>query len=192
MIWNRHSELEGKHAFLSPSNYHWTGYSEEKLITTFRNNQAKILGTKLHEFAHDAIVLKRLQYEDGTTLSMFVNDCIIEGLDSEVLLYFSDNAFGTADGISFENGLLRIYDLKTGKTPASMKQLEVYTGLFCLEYQVNPTEIDILLRIYQNNEIKELEPERSEIWDIIDRIIFFDSLLNQLRMEDSTHYVYSE
>ena len=192
MIWNRHLELEGRHAFLSPSNYHWTGYSEEKLITVFRNNQAKLLGTKLHEFAHDAICLKRMQYEDGTTLSMFVNDCIIDGLDSEVLLYFSDNAFGTDDGISFENGFLKIYDLKTGKTPASMKQLEVYAGLFCLEYHVNPTDIDIFLRIYQNDEIKEMEPDCSEIWDIMDRIIFFDNLLNQLRMEGPSYHVYSE
>lgn len=183
MRWNKHSELEGRHAFLSASNYHWTGYSEEKLINVFRNQQAKIMGTKLHAFAHDAIVLKRMLYEDGSTLSMFVNDCIIDQLDSEILLYYSDNAFGTADGIGFNNGLLRIYDLKTGKTTASMKQLEVYASLFCLEYNVNPTEIDILLRIYQNDEIQESTPERSIIWDYMDRIIFFDSLLNDLKTE---------
>ena len=151
MRWNKHSELEGRHAFLSASNYHWVGYSEEKLINVYQNQQAKILGTKLHAFAHDAIVLRRMLYEDGTTLSMFVNDCIVDQRSSEVLLYFSDNAFGTADGIGFENGVLRIYDLKTGKTPASMKQLEVYASLFCLEYNVNPTDIDILLRIYPSS-----------------------------------------
>ena len=149
----------------------------------FQNNQAKLIGTKLHEYAHDAIVLKRMQYEDGTTLSMFINDCLTEGLSSEVLLYFSDNAFGTADGISFDNSLLKIYDLKTGKTPASMKQLEVYAGLFCLEYQHNPSDIDILLRIYQNDEVSEHKPDHTDIWDIMDRIIYFDELLNQLKME---------
>ena len=183
MRWNKHSELEGRHAFLSASNYHWVGYSEEKLINVYQNQQAKILGTKLHAFAHDAIVLRRMLYEDGTTLSMFVNDCIVDQRSSEVLLYFSDNAFGTADGIGFENGVLRIYDLKTGKTPASMKQLEVYASLFCLEYNVNPTDIDILLRIYQNDEVKESIPEGSEIWEYMDRIIFFDSLLNELKTE---------
>ena len=185
MRWNRHSELEGRHAFLSASNYHWTGYSEEKLLTVYRNQQAKILGTKLHAFAHDAIVLGRMLYADGSTLSMFVNDCIIDGLDSEVLLYFSDNAFGTADGISFDGNLLRIYDLKTGKTPASMKQLKVYASLFCLEYQFDPNEIGMILRIYQNEEVITEEPDPIDIWDLMDRIIYFDSLLEQMRAEDS-------
>ena len=31
MIFNRHDELEGLHAFLSASNYHWINYSEEKV-----------------------------------------------------------------------------------------------------------------------------------------------------------------
>lgn len=78
-------------------------------------------------------------------------------------LYFSDNCFGTADAISFRKNELRIHDLKTGSTPANLKQLEIYAALFCLEYNKDPTSIKIVLRIYQNNEIFEEEPEGSVI-----------------------------
>jgi hypothetical protein len=34
-----------------------------------------------------------------------------------------------------------------------MRQLEVYAAFFCLEYDYIPGEIDIELRLYQNDEI---------------------------------------
>ena len=37
MIWNDHSKLEGKHAFLSASKYSWVNYDENKLAES-RNN----------------------------------------------------------------------------------------------------------------------------------------------------------
>lgn len=180
MNFNKHYELEGKHAFLSASKYHWLNYTEDHLIEVYRNQQAKTRGTQLHQFACDAIKYKIPLAEDGTTLSMYVNDCIADNIQPEVILYYSPNAFGTADGISFEEDLLRIYDLKTGKSPASMKQLEIYAGLFCLEYSINPIEITTHLRIYQNGEIIVHDPESDEIWEIMDRIIAFDNVLNSL------------
>ena len=184
MRWNRHSEFEGKHAFLSASNHHWTNYADEKLISVYKNLQAKMIGIKLHEFAHDAITLRRMLYEDGSTLSLFVNDCIIDGLDSEVLLYFSDNAFGTADTIQFRDGLLRIHDLKTGVTPAHMEQLEIYAALFCLEYDHKPGDIEIELRIYQTDDIIIFNPPAEDIGEIMNKIVVFDKIISQIRMEE--------
>ena len=34
MNWNRHSELQGMHAILSPSSYYWLGYDETKMADT--------------------------------------------------------------------------------------------------------------------------------------------------------------
>lgn len=37
MNFNRHFELEGLHAFLGPSKYHWLNYSEEKMADSYLN-----------------------------------------------------------------------------------------------------------------------------------------------------------
>ena len=180
MNFNKHYDLEGKHAFLSASNYHWLGYSIEKVITVFQNAKAKERGTRLHEFASKAIN-ERIKLEDyNSTLGMFVNDCIDEGMSSEVVLHYSPLAFGTADAISFDGEILKIYDLKTGKTPASMKQLYIYAAFFCLEYSVNPNDIEIHFRIYQDSKALMLDPEPDEVWDVMDKIIAFDDVLANL------------
>lgn len=181
MNFNKHYDLEGKHAFLSASNYHWLNDDEEKLTNRWNNAWAKERGTALHQLACDAITYGVRLEEDGKTLSMYVNDCIQDGLSPEVILYFSKNAFGTSDAIGFDGNMLRVYDLKTGKTRASMKQLEIYASLFCLEYSINPNEILTHLRIYQNDEILVLEPEAEELWDVIDHIIWADSVVSRLR-----------
>ena len=64
-----------------------------------------------------------------------------------------------------------------------MLQLEIYAAFFCLEYQYRPGEIDILLRIYQNDEIVEHEPEVDSIAHIMDRIITADRRIEELKME---------
>ena len=112
---------------------------------------------------------------------MYVNDAIGYKMTPEQVLYFSDNCFGTADAIAFKNNILRIHDLKTGEVPAHMEQLEVYAALFCLEYHVQPSKIDMELRIYQNDEIVVHEPTVEDIAPIIDKIITFDKRLNQLK-----------
>ena len=112
---------------------------------------------------------------------MYVNDDIGYKMRPEQPLYFSENCFGTADTISFKNNLLRIHDLKTGVTPASLHQLEVYAALFCLEYKANPEDIDMELRIYQNDDILIGNPTPNVIASIIDKIIIFDKLINKVK-----------
>ena len=44
MNWNRHSELEGSHAFLSASKYHWINYDSDKLADSYNNHDIVIYG----------------------------------------------------------------------------------------------------------------------------------------------------
>ena len=183
MNFNNHWELRGKHAFLSASNYHWLNYDSDKLISVYQNWKAKERGTRLHEFACEAIELGVKLSNSKRTLNRYVNDAIGFGMTPELILYYSDNCFGTADAIRYNGKELRIHDLKTGKSPASFHQLEIYAALFCLEYDVNPADIDICLRIYQLDEVLEESPEPEEIVAIMDTIIEFDRVIDNLRKE---------
>ena len=184
MIWKTHSNLEGKHAFLGASNYHWIGYSKEKLATTWKNFYATQRGTVLHAFAKQAIVLGIKLPRTKRTLNLYVNDAISMGMKPEQILWYSDNAFGTADAISFRDGCLRIHDLKTGVTPAHMEQLKIYAALFCLEYKVKPSAIDIQLRIYQADNFTYETPDPDEIKTIMDKIVEFDKYINEFKKEE--------
>ena len=137
---------------------------------------AKERGTKLHDLAAKCISLG-VRLEGDDTLALYVNDAIEYGMRPEQPLYFSEFCFGTADTISFRRNLLRIHDLKTGETPASMDQLEIYAAIFCLEYEIKPSEIQIELRIYQNGTVIIFEPDVTDIVPIMDQIVYFDSLL---------------
>jgi hypothetical protein len=181
MNFNEHWNLVGKHAFLSPSQYHWVNYSLDKLEERFFNSKAAERGTELHEYAAMAIKLNRKQPKNQDTVNMFVNDAIGYSMTPEQPLYYSDNCFGTADAISFNKNLLRIHDLKTGVTPASMMQLELYAALFCLEYGKSPESMDIQLRIYQNNAKEESVPEGKEIASLMDQIIEFDAMIEKFK-----------
>lgn len=181
MIWNKHLDLEGSHAFLSASKYHWISYNDEKIRAAYESHLRVLLGTELHELAAKLIKLGQRLPDDGETLSMYVNDAIEFGLSPEVLLYYSDFCFGTADAINYKSGILRIHDLKTGTIPAHIEQLEIYAALFCLEYGYKPSDIEIILRIYQNKDILELRPEVDEIVPIMDNIIHFDNILSKVK-----------
>jgi hypothetical protein len=183
MNFNEHWGIEGRHAFLSPSQYYWVNYDPEKLEERFYNSKAAERGTELHEYAAMAIRLGRKQPKTKDTISMFVNDAIGYSMTPEQPLYYSENCFGTADAISFNRNLLRIHDLKTGITPASMMQLEVYAAIFCLEYNFDPSEIDIELRIYQLNEKEILVPEAEDIRSLMDTIIQFDAMIEKFKEE---------
>ena len=186
MNFKKHSEVEeGSHAFCSASQYHWLNYSTEKLIERWRTHDATERGTRLHEFAKSCIELKRKQ-KGRDTIAMYVNDAIGFNMTPEVLLYFSPFFFGTADSINFNDkkGFLRIHDLKTGETPASMKQLYVYDALFCLDYDIKPGDIEIENRIYQSNEIVIENPTVEVVVPIIDKIITFDKILTDIVLED--------
>ena len=184
MVFNKHSRIVGSHAFLSPSAYHWIRYDEDKITNLYLSRLAAEHGTKLHDIAHSLIEEGIKLPKTKNTLNMFVNDAIRFDMNSEQPLYFSDNCFGTADAISFKNGLLRIHDLKTGSTPAHMEQLLVYAALFCLEYDVDPNEIEFELRIYQDNDIYILNPEVDSIVPIMDKIVTFDKVIESLKAEE--------
>ncbi len=181
MIFNDHSALEGQHAFLSPSNYHWINYDDEKLAERWRRARAHILGSQLHEFADNAIKLGIKLPKSKKTLNLYVNDAIGYKMSCEQPLRYSENAFGTADAICFRQNFLRIHDLKTGVTPASFRQLEVYAALFCLEYGYSPFDIKMELRIYQKDEVLTHIPQPDEIRRIMDLIVDFDMKLEILK-----------
>jgi len=185
MRWKKHSHLEGQHAFLSPSTYHWINYDEEKLKFRWKTLRAALEGVEQHRYAAIAIEEKEYQDDETSTLGLYINQCIQYKMHPEVVLYYSPNAFGTVDAIAFRYRRLRISDLKTGVTRVSEHQLEVYAALFCLEYEVDPFKISIELRIYQHGQVLVYEADPAFIKGIMDKIVQFDVIINSLREEVS-------
>lgn len=192
MIWNDHHNLEGLHAFLGASQFHWIRWDDETLAKRFISHYATEIGTAIHEFASDCIKKKlklsindvqminyillmkgipKSSYDPVAILSNlvpFVNESINYHMSSEILLYYSPYCFGTADAIAYDDveKILRIHDYKSGKVDAHMEQLMLYAALFCLEYHKDPKKMKrIELRIFQNSEVVELilTPDTQEI-----------------------------
>lgn len=206
MIFEEHSELEGKHAVFAPSSPHWLRYDPDRLLDYYINSCSASIGTALHELAAELITAEQTLKKTDTTFVSFhlsksgfdkkmirrfigpffpmfriyVNDAISLNMKSEVKLYYSDYFFGTADAIQFydSNRLLRVHDLKTGTTPAKMEQLEVYAALYCLQYKVDPLQIRFELRLYQGEEVLVHNPDPSEIRQICDIIVKQNKILN--------------
>lgn len=180
MVFNNHTNLEGLHAPFGASRSSWLRYSDDKVIETYQNMRAAEVGTRLHEWAAETIKLGLKQPRSSRTIYAYVNDAIGFKMDTEVVLFYSERFFGTADAISFRNNFLRIHDLKTGVRPAHIEQLEIYAALFCLEYKIKPSSIKIELRIYQNDQVLVHEPTVEEIVEIMDKIIHLDKLLENV------------
>lgn len=185
MKFRDHKNLEGLHALFSPSQSHWLRYDDEKVIEVLRNRKAAEMGSRLHQWAKDTIDLGIKQSRSKNTLSAYVNDAIGFKMSTEVVLFYSERFFGTADAISFRydksrgRDVLRIHDLKTGKVgkiESHLEQLVVYAALFCLEYHVKPGDIDIELRVYKNDDVVCYEPTVDEVAHVIDRIIHLDKI----------------
>lgn len=185
MKFNDHRKLEGKHAPFSASQCSWLQYDDDKALTVYANMNAKEMGTRLHAWAKETIDLGIKQPKSKKTIYAYVNDAIGFKMNTEVVLYYSDRFFGTADAISFRKNVLRIHDLKTGKTRVHMEQLMIYAALFCLEYRINPNDIEMELRIYQNDEVLVHNPCGDEITPIMDKIVRFDKLLAQVDYEEA-------
>lgn len=208
MIFEAHKELRGKHATLTPSQPHWLRYSEEQLFQKYVSTYIPMVGTSLHALA-ETLIKNNLKLKKGDKLAvlshllndgiprsvidieriygnfmMYVNDAIGFKLVPEQILYYSPYCFGTADAISFRKNFLRIHDLKTGTAPAKMEQLMVYAALFCLEYKIKPGEIDIELRIYQNDEILHHEPTAEDILPVMDCIVRNSRILERIHEEE--------
>ena len=181
MLFNKHSSIEGMHAFFGASKYHWIKYDMEKMEKIFENQFAAMLGTRKHTWAAEAIRLKRRQPRNNETLNQYINDAIGYRMTPEVILFYSPNCFGTADCISFSKNVLRVHDLKTGVHPASIHQIEIYFALFCLEYRINPYDIEMVGRIYQNDMIEEFQGDPKWIREIMDKIKLFDSRVEDMK-----------
>lgn len=183
MIFNSHLDLRGQHAILSPSSHYWLRYdSREKFEKFVKSKEAVKKGIEDHNFACLCIQRKQRLPKTKSTLNMYVNDAIGFNMEPEQPLKYSDNCFGTADAIRFDEKKkkLRIHDLKTGVNPASMDQLMAYAGIFCLEYKVKPTSLSTELRIYQNDEITIFEPTAKELTEVIDQIILANKWVNEI------------
>ena len=198
MNFNKHYQLRDRHSFLSASKFHWINYDADKLVQAYSNFEAAALGTEIHAIAAKLIELGIKQAKVKKTLNLYVNDAIGYKMQTEVVLYYSDNAFGTADAIAFRKDpktgrmFLRIHDLKTGTVPAHMEQLMIYAAYFCLEYGYKPRDIDIELRIYQNDQVlihnafdeyKENINGYDMIEDIMKKIIAYDKIIDELKAE---------
>ena len=187
----QHKLLQGLHAPFSASQSHWLRYDDEKVAEVYLNKKAAAVGSRLHEWAKETIELGIKQdTRKKTTLNMYINDAIGFKMSPEVVLFYSERFFGTADAICFRNekgrNKLRIHDLKTGKTGKiedHVEQLEVYAALFCLEYKVKPGEIDMELRVYKSDEVLVHNPTAEDILPIMDKIIHLDKLLQKIDEE---------
>ena len=199
MNFNRHSEFEGKHALLGASKHSWINYDDDQLMRAYVNSFSPTIGTLVHEYAKDKI-LYRQPMEDNRSeknalllhllkneipyqvipldsifynLVPYVNDAIGYKMTPELVLYYNDYSFGTADAISYTRNILRIHDLKTGSNPASMDQLMIYAAWFFLEYkkEVNFQKSRTELRLYQNNEVIVHTPTNQELAGMMDRVV---------------------
>ena len=208
MNFNRHLQQEGKHAVLSASSWRWLNDDLDSLKRRICSQYAQSIGTILHSIAYKHILyrIKLNKYDKKNIIlellangvprmvidtldfdsifdnfMVYVNDGVGFRMHPEVVLYYSDNFFGTTDAISFneDERILRIHDYKSGVIPAHIEQLEIYAALFCLEYRFKPHEIETHLRIYQNNEVLCHDPEPEEIKGVIDTIVTFDKFLKQ-------------
>lgn len=184
MNFKQHSDLRGEHAFLGASRHSWINYTDDKLASSYNNFLATQKGVELHAFACKAIELGQRLPKSKKSLNQYVNDAIGYRMVPEQILFYSNNAFGTADAISFKDNFLRIHDLKTGVSPVSIHQLEIYAALFCLEYSVRPFDISIELRIYQLDEILVEIPFPETIIDIMNKIITFDKIIEKVKLEE--------
>lgn len=187
MKFNDHRKLAGLHAPFSASQSSWLRYDDEKTMEVYLNKKAAEMGTRLHNWAAETINLGIKQPRSNKTICAYVNDAIGYKMDTEVVLFYSERFFGTADAICFRNNTLRIHDLKTGKVgniESHFEQLEIYAALFCLEYKIKPGDIDIELRVYKNDEIAVKNPTAEDIGPIIDKIIHLNKLLERIDYEE--------
>ena len=137
MKWNDHSKLAGSHAFLGASKHGWLNDDPAKLKDRYIRWAAAQRGTELHDLAAKLIKLGVELPQTTKTFDQYVNDAIGFRMRPEQTLYYSENCYGTADAIAWDEKikLLRIHDLKTGQiVPAKIEQLYIYAALFCLEY----------------------------------------------------------
>lgn len=184
MLWNKHGALKGTHAFLGASKYAWLRYDDDKLRRVWTANRASAQGDDLHDLAEHMIRLGIRPSRTKKTFNMYVNDAITHGMHPELILFYSKHCYGSVDAISLAERVLRISDLKTGTTPAGWDQLKIYAALCCLEYMLNPFDLKIQLRIYQNDEVRLLEPDGDDIMRVMELIKYKSKLVDEMAWEE--------
>lgn len=130
--------------------------------------------------------LKYLPNEVYSTVKSFVNDAVAFDMETEKKIGYSFFFNGTADALKFDNKFLRVFDLKTGTTPAKPEQLYIYCAEYCLEHSINPMDISFEIRIYQNDEIFGTNPNNSDILAFMDNIVHKNKVL--MKFEGVTLY----
>ena len=209
-IWHEHQYDVPKdgHALLGGSKYAWVNYDEEKLYNYIVSTYAATIGTLIHELAADLIKTKlKVNKTEARKMIMlhllkngiprsvidierylenfvaYVNDAIGFDMRPEQKVVYSQNAWGTADAISFneKKGLLRIHDYKSGVLEPSLRQLEIYAAYFCLEYHILPKDISIELRIYWQNQVITGFPTAADIVPIMDEAITKSKFIDTLK-----------
>lgn len=212
MTFTKHSDKAGKHAMLSASTWRWINDSPNELVKRLAGQYATVIGTHLHEIAarHIKFSIKMNKYDRKNVLlellsngvppmildvinfdlmfenlMLYVNECIGFKMTPEVVLMYSDNMWGTTDAIHFDERarFLRIHDYKSGFGPVHIEQTIIYAALFCLEYNVNPEDIESELRIYQANNVLYHNPAPEEIRGAMDQIVMADRILQDLKRE---------
>lgn len=181
-----HPRLEGSHAILSPSQYHWINYTPEKMGQRLRTIEAAKRGDSLHALAAHAIgerIYFSEEVESQLSLAMYVNHAIDFGMTPEQTLFYSLNCYGHTDAIGFdeEEMFLRVHDYKSGVSETSEKQLYVYAALFCLEYGFLPYEVYGELRIYQYDGYRPYEIDRAFLAHVVDMIRMHDQYIEENR-----------
>ena len=226
-IFNKHDDLKGTHALFSPSQSAWIRYDEEKIVDRIVNRYRAPIGSEIHEFAAQQILLghkksnvrvleqevenyiytkytllsqndhitdygesliKYMAYvpkEVFESLKHYINDGIGYKMAVEQPLVYSDVVFGTADTIIFRDNLLRIHDFKSGSHEAKMEQLETYAALFCLEYVIKPSDINMELRLYQWDGILVHTPTVENILPIMDSIVTIGKIADNIEKENN-------
>lgn len=173
------SQIQLRHRFTNIKNLKTN--LESYIFRKFLNDETN----EISDFGKKMI--NNLQYlpkESLETIKSYINDGIGFRMTTEQPLYFSDYFFGTADTICYRDKFLRIHDLKSGSTVAHIEQLLIYAALFCIEYKIQPEEIETELRIYQNGEVLCNNPDPDEVRLIMDKIIFSDNMLQKLEKEE--------
>jgi hypothetical protein len=183
MIFNDNSKYADSHAFLSPSKPQWMRYDLDKLARVFSTQMTAARGTRLHALAAELIEMGVKLPDNNKTLNAYVNDSIGWRMTPELTVFYSRNAYGRVDALGFRNNVLRINDLKNGVNATTIEQLRVYAALFCLEYKLRPFNIEIELRIYQNDRVKVERPDPDDIFKIMDQIVHFDEHIENWRKE---------
>lgn len=175
---NEHPEISDLHAPFSPSQNYWLNYDRKKLLEFWKNRKAQQIGTDVHSFAAEQLRQEyyfrenNLPYSNRHShrdiFSLFLNHSMDNWMQPEVAVKYSDICWGHADSLAFnlKKRTLYINDLKTGKHPAPMDQLEIYAAIFYAEYKpilqfqhgIDLNDCRTELRIFQNNEVILEEP----------------------------------